>query len=91
MNNIDYYKEAKKIRIKYESLLLSELLYLSYKYNKCQDHKTNVEKIYNECKNMISYSDEEKNKIIKQSLVYLENKYNIFSDISGNLIGRNQV
>ena len=77
MDYDEYFLKTKELRIKYESLLLSELLVLNYQYYNCDKEKVDVRKIYNEMKNYIEFSDNEINSIIKTSLLHLENKYGI--------------
>lgn len=80
MNEEEYYLKSKKIRMKYESELLCELIYLNYQYYDCNSSKIKIEKIYNEMKNDIDFSDKEKNIIISNGLEKLKKKYNIVID-----------
>lgn len=85
MSDDEYFIESKKIRIKYEILLLRDLLYLNYKKNINSKNKINVIKVYNELENRIVFSKEEKEKIINDSLSGLENEYGLAFDQYGNL------
>lgn len=77
MNYNEYFLKAKELRMKYESLLLCELLFLNYNYYKLKNENIDILKIYNEMKNDIEFSNDEKNIIIENGLKELEDKYNI--------------
>ena len=79
MNDDEYFEKSKKIRIINMTHLLSELLYLNYKYNSEKNKRTIVENVYNESQNLISFSELEKQKIIDDSLSELKEKYGISS------------
>lgn len=86
MSDDEYYIESKKIRIKYEILLLKDLLYLNYKYNSLLNNETNIFKVYNEMKNTIVFSEKDTKIILEKCLLKLKKEYNLTINEFGNLI-----
>lgn len=72
-----YEKEERDIIKKCETEMLSELLYLNYKYKNSEYYETNGTYLYNSMQDQIIYTDKEAEELKGNAIKLFENKYKI--------------
>lgn len=72
-----YLEEEKQIRKSYETQLLSELLYLNYKFPQSMYYDNSINSIYNSINDTVIYTDEELKKIKNDAVLLAKEKYNL--------------
>ncbi len=70
-----FLKQEKRIKKYYDTLLLTELIYLNYSYSNKECHGTTIENIYNNL-HKVKYSKKDIVDIINNALYLVKLKYN---------------
>ncbi len=78
INEKNFIKEEKRLRIENDARLLADLIYLNYKY--LDNKNVSVISIYKTLHDVIIYSQEEEKKIFRQAIMDLRVYYRLELD-----------